>query len=231
MKRVDYIPEDYDRIAIVDNEDSLFDAEFKGRINCILRPRFLIVNGDFNGLAGVLYNGTSANEQRYDKKKDLYKRLARIAEEYDPVGRAANFVKRDVDMLRGRHLEDNLRVIGPEYYSGTPSVHGLHMDHGTGFDDMGVVMCSYTEPTTVWIRNEDCGVGLPIYGRKDPVPVFSLNAGAKTHHFQPGDMTRHAMRNNFNGVAGFIHAAEVIKQGQYRLLLAGYGINAEPMLP
>lgn len=225
--RPDYIPEGYDRIAVVDTEEGLFAGELSGRVNCILLPR--AISGDFNGLAKELYLYKTYTEQRYQHKGELYVRLSRIAEEPDQVGQAARVVKGDVDMVRKRGLDDNLRVIDRDFYLDTPSVQNLHMDIGQDMDDIGALMCSYTEPTTGWAMNEECDEGLRIY-RHDPALVFNLKAGAQRRHFQPGDMFRQAAQKNLYNVKGFIHGAESIREGELRLMLVAYGPDLEPSL-
>lgn len=219
VQRPIYIPEGYDRILVAESKSELFRLEMKDRVNCILRPR--AIKGDFNALAEKLHIYKTHSEQsNKDKKSEIYALLENVARRDDETGAAARQVYADIDALKRRKLDYELRIIGHDYYDHEPVIHSFHTDGGNETDDFGVFMCCYTRPTTAWVMNEECnGFG---YASDRVTKIFTLKANAVYRHFEPGDLVRQAPDRNAFMVQGFIHAAERIKQGEpLRMLLTG----------
>ncbi|MDB5492539.1 MAG: hypothetical protein JWO78_2388 [Micavibrio sp.] len=225
--RPDYIPEDYDRIAVTGDEQAFFQTEMRGRVNCVFMARRIA--GDFNALARHIHEQYPCRSSQISARRDVFKYLNHVAGQGDDMARAARQVLADMTMLEQKLFTPDLRVIGPDYYI-DPSIPYLHMDVGQAMDEMGTFMCNYNDPVTAWARNDECDNGLALC-REDPALVFNLKAGAKRHHFQVGDMVRQAAQFNLYDVPGFIHAAERATREQPRFLLTGRGEDTDAVSP
>ncbi len=217
MSRPDYIPADYKRITVVKSLSGLFRASFNAEKNCFLYPRRL--KGDFNALAAALA-GTVQEKCSRGRETFFAYELEDIAANLDNPGAvsAIETVLEDlkaIDSAFPRMLNSTLRLVWEKGYDSKSTIDQFHAD-GTYYP-MGRICCSYTDPVTEFIRNEDAVPVRPRY--------YEARDGARIYSFQPGDIWRmtgmdNSKRHKDEGLSYFIHRAPPVKPGDsLRLLL------------
>ena len=172
MKKLDYLPHDYDAIKIVDSWDALLSAEF-GEASCILFPRTL--SGDFNALARAI------SMQRKGYRQDIPEHLTA---EHSLLTDDIERVRARLISIGAKFYEPNLRVEDSTRWSAFSSLDTWHVDgcHNPAF---GRLLCNYNAPTTEWLRQQD--VTYASLSRR-PNERFNKKAFAKTYTFEAGDV-------------------------------------------
>ena len=214
VKRPDYIPANYPNIKVVGSLTELFNAEF-GEANCILFPR--PISGEFNQLAKLLKkHGT---EKLYDEGfvPQFYWAERRLI--IDDM----KAIRRELQE-RGVNTGSALRVETSEGWIESQSPCAYHVE-GCSKPEIGRILCSYNEPVTEWLRNEDA-VNVPQERIRD---LYKAKEGATIQRFRPGDIFRiKSMLGRdmtSNGEGCFIHRApeptEETKHLVRMLLVAG----------
>ncbi len=214
MELPDYIPNDYERIQVVDDLTALFNASF-GPANVILCPRKL--TGDFNALACSLLD---PKKNFSPDMVELKERLEQFAGGTDEVAQAAQTVLSDMKLMEQAGATPDLRVLGFKNKSYNDGHYFFHHDeYGTDVTKTrrGVLMCCYNGPMTEGIRNED--VNFKIHKM-----FYIEKEGAKILRFAPGDFWRHASSvvDGQPDVPPYIHRAPVEGQDGPRLFLTGF---------
>jgi hypothetical protein len=227
MKKRDYLPQDYNRIKVVDQLEDVFIPDFvREKINCVLLPRD--VRGDFNGLAALLfknhYSGTKgflrrlhntlANEMHVvlRDKDEIAHNLMQIRDTKwiaEDIRDAASTVFNDVAAIGHYRDYPQLRILKGRSWQNS-DIYDFHDDAFAGAH--GRTMCCYLA-TTEFLANEDASErGKNVLPKK-----YRINAGATSHRFRSGDIWRQGTRHL--GGDPFIHRAPKLAKGEYRLNL------------
>ena len=214
MKKPVYVPQGYRGVKVVGSLTELFNAEF-GEANCILFPRS--ISGEFNQLAKLLKKyGT---EKLYDD--GFVPQFYRV--ERKLIIDDMKVIRRELQE-RGVNAGSALRVETSEGWVESKSHCAYHVD-GCCNPEIGRILCSYNEPVTEWLRNEDA-VNVPQERIRD---LYKAKDGATIQRFRPGDIFRIksmlARDMTSNGEGCFIHRApkptEETKHLVRMLLVAG----------
>lgn len=174
MKNLDYLPQNYDSIKVVDSWDALLSEPFDDA-SCILFPRTL--SGDFNALARAI------SMQRKGYRKDIPQNLET----------EHRFLMEDIERVRA-HLtaigvsafEPSLRIEHRARWSSFSSVDTWHVD-GCKNPEFGRLLCNYNAPTTQWLRQQDVTYDSLSMRANER---FNKKMFAKTYSFEPGDVWR-----------------------------------------
>lgn len=215
MKKPSYIPQNYDRIQVVDSMESLLRSRFReaSQTNVFLYPRPLTENFDalarYLGKSEWVFDGDSYTLLDIDVLKDEIKVMPsalkpatqRIIEDMKCVSR-----NRDVD----------LRLIFNDSYNKERIVHDYHIDGSRDYElnTKGRIMCCYNAPTTEILRNDQAKASA---SGKKYLPIKQ----AQPFSFRPGDFWRQACDySSSDSFSGFIHRAPCMKKTDApRLLL------------
>lgn len=196
MKRPDYVPQGYNGVKVVGSLTELFNAEF-GDANCILFPR--PISGEFNQLANLLKK--YGQDKLYDEGfvPQFYRAERQlIIDDMQAIRRELHD--------RGVSVASALRVETSEGWVESQSPCAFHVD-GCSKPEIGRILCSYNEPVTEWLRNEDA-VNVPQDRVRD---LYKAKEGAAVQRFRPGDIFRIksmlARDMTSNGEGCFIHRA------------------------
>jgi len=196
----DYIPRDYDRIAVVRTEDDLVRARLSvlsdtamSHINLIVCPR--ILKGDFNGLADALYEQPS-RYRLFHRGPNALRRIHHNCESfYDSLTvdqkAAYDAVDRDMKVYADESRDLQLRVHPPgeEPYNATNAIaFDAHAD-GTPTPDFRYGV-NYNEGRTIFFRNEDCQPS-QIVSTEENITYYKAKEGARVFSFKPGDIWAH----------------------------------------
>jgi len=214
MERPDYIPENYNRIKVVESLTALANACFgkKTPENCFLLPRQM--KGDFDGLGQAL-----AKRSRI-KDGDFYSLGLR------QIKNALTLPLQEDQKLALKQIFDDMVSIEETFQGRAHSIHlrvvrGYAHSSATRFhtDGGNRLLCGYSLPVTECAKNEDV-----IYTGYDN--KYLLKANAQPFSFAPGDMWLQEggrfpdkKPRNEEDPQHFIHRATEPAPGNVRLLL------------
>ncbi len=184
MTQLDYIPEGYEQIKVVDNLFSFFKTDFEPKANIVLYPRRL--TGNFDRLAVEMANFFDLKEgklfikysecskiqyfQKQVKDKDIYK--------------AVDIILSDMECLYFARVKTHMRLVVNEYKK-HHDVHEFHVD-GLNQDFDRFIVC-YNDPVTQFVRNDDV---IMVSGNN-----VKVKDNAPTYQFASGDMWKARVRN------------------------------------
>lgn len=203
------LPENYNRIRVVDSFAAMCGDDFAAGENALLLPRRL--TGAFNLLAWRL-TADDWKDREAVLKSYAGPRLHRI------FGHAAQQILTDMEMLHDHGYRPELRVVRKGRYPS--SVLNYHVDRGSCR-----IICCYNDPVTRALRNEDAIPADP----KRANGSFRAREGALPFAFHAGDIWRHKAvplddESNLANRMGeaFIHCAPRIGAwANPRLMLVG----------
>jgi hypothetical protein len=184
MTHPDDFPEGYKRVAFVQNLPDLLATPFGGpdEINAIVWRRDSL-QGDFNAAARYLSGFTA--------KKPLLARFVELSardvprNKTGPMGDALRQIAQDLEGVRAAFHDVALRVVKPGEYDSKydlPTVHNYHADVPVYVSMvMGRLLCTYNDPVTEVLRNEDA---------RKAGDKFEMIEGAAPFHFPAGTLWR-----------------------------------------
>lgn len=183
MTYLDYIPDCYDRIKVVEDSYAFLDADFEPRANVILYPRRIV--GAFDRLAEYMADYFELDENEIFIK---YSERSQIEDFKDTLTdidliTATEKILRDMEFLYSAKIKTHMRLLTT--YTTHAATYRFHVD---GLDqDFDRYMTCYTAPVTQFVRNDDV------------VRVSGHDAlcrkGAKIYEFKVGDMWKARVRN------------------------------------
>jgi hypothetical protein len=202
MKKPFYIPEDYDRIKVVDSLAAIAEP-FEGPVNCNLFPRRLTEN--FNALAATFL---PVQEKRpyfpgFEGARDFEEYLRSTQGEARVAGERILQDMQDISALFGDAF---LRVVNPvfPYMFPDPCFHGDTVKKR--------VLCCYVNPVTRWVRNDQATRKLVPHGdgdgfeAEDWVELYTPEPGADIRSFAPTDIWCHSGWVHKEDRPSFAHA-------------------------
>lgn len=199
MIKPDYLPENYDRIVVVDNLRDVFDMQMKGRVNCVLHPRQL--EGDFDGLAKFLdMKVASCSISPLYLSHGVLQKLIKGACLKKAESRAWDAIEEDLKIAQDHNYQVNIRIVQKNAYE--RYVYKFHADGNRMHPLYQRVMSIYNGATTEFLCNQDAVL------EKDE-GFFEPKPDAKIYTFKPGDIWQHrCMSRAFNNAErAFIHRA------------------------
>ncbi len=224
-EKPEYLPENYDRIKVVETPIALLSEKFGWRANVVMCPRQLA--GDFDGLARDMeQHFQTGGLQKKFKPEDREALRAFRAALADPEKvRALDAVLADMEFMIKSGAQTHLRLL--KGYSELSGTHNFHIDGNVGGkgQDIDRYIACYNDPVTGFVRNDDV---IRINGDQ-----AECKPDAKVYSFRPGDMWKQRVRNGDDNILieifreltndkktrGFVHRAE--ESDHARLMLVG----------
>lgn len=189
MTQLDYIPEGYDLIKVVDDLFSFFTTDFEPKANAVLFPRQL--SGDFDKLAVLMAEYFELdNTEIFIKysERDKIEEFQRSLDDED-MSDLVDILLTDMECLYSARVKTHMRIVTT--YKEHSDTHAFHVD---GLDqDFDRFMTCYNSPVTQFVRNDDV---LAVSGND-----VTLKPDAPVYQFQCGDMWKARVRNKSKGTA------------------------------
>ncbi len=184
MTQLDYIPEGYELIKVVDDLFSFFTTDFEPKANIVLLPRSL--RGDFDVLAAEMARFFNLTDGELFVK---YSERSKIEEfqnnlENEDLHSAVDVILSDMECLYSARVKTHMRLIVNEYKEHY-NVHDFHVD-GLNQDFDRFITC-YNAPVTQFVRNDDV---VAVSGNN-----VEINPDAPIYQFAVGDMWKARVRN------------------------------------
>ena len=180
---VNYIPEGYDRIKVVDDLFSFFTADFGSKANVVVFQRD--IDGAFDALAEKMADYFELAEEeifiKYSERDQLMAFGKTLNDE--ELECALNIILSDMECLYSAKIKTHMRLL--TNYKIHNETYKFHVD---GLEqDFDRFMTCYNNPVTEFVRNQDV---LQIDGH-DAV----CRENAEIFQFKVGDMWKSRVRN------------------------------------
>ena len=221
MSHVNYIPDGYSRIKVVDDLCAFLTTDFEPVANVVLYPRRLEV--DFDALALRMAEYFDLGDQEIFIKYNEMEKIEAFKETLDDerLIDGVEIIQSDMEFFHTAGARAHMRLL--KRYTQHKDTYGFHVD---GLEqDFDRYMTCYNDPVTQFVRNEDV---LKVSGH-DAV----CRDGAQVYQFQKGDIWKARVRNkpkNFilNALESFMRKKEqraFVHRAQYsehpRLIVVG----------
>ncbi|MGH1403539.1 MAG: hypothetical protein ACRBDL_04795 [Alphaproteobacteria bacterium] len=217
MVHVNYIPEGYDRIKVVDDLCAFLNEDFAPRANVVLYPRRL--GGDFDVLAQAMAEYFDLDEQEIFIKYSERELLLEFRETLDAQNLQAgvDIILSDMEFFYSAGARTHMRLL--RQYTEHKDTYAFHVD---GLEqDFDRYMTCYNDPVTQFVKNDDV---LKILGH-DAV----CRSDAEVFQFHKGDIWKARVRNKpSNSVDDFID--KVIKKKERRAFVHRAQLSDNPRL-
>ena len=204
MTQLNYIPEGYDLIKVVDDLYSFFTTDFEPKANVVLYPR--VLEGNFDLVAAKMAAFFELEEGelfiKYSEREKI-EDFQKTPDDFELV-EAVGVILSDMECLYSARIKTHMRLVVNQYKEHC-NVHHFHVD---GLNqDFDRFMTCYNDPVTQFIRNSDV---LMVSGNdvdiKPDAPVFQ---------FQTGDLWKARVRNKQrNSADNFL--AKVLREKERR---------------
>lgn len=227
---IDYLPENYDRIKLVDSPKALLSEKFGWRANVVICPRTL--SGNFDELANRMEKFFQTGGMQKKFKPDdipVLKHFRRTLE--DPqLQEALDNIMADMAFMEKSGAKTHLRLL--KGYSAISGTHNFHIDGyvGSKGQDIDRYISCYNTPVTEFVRNDDV---IRISGDQ-----AECKPDTKVYSFHPGDMWKQRVRNGGDNILvdifrsitddkrsrGFVHRAASCDHARL-MLVADHVLN------
>jgi len=184
MTQLNYIPEGYDRIKVVDDLFSFFKTDFEPKANVVLYPRAL--NEDFDRLAVEMARFFELEEGELFIKYSEREKIEEFKSNLDDfeLFEAVDMILADMECLYSARVKTHMRLVVNGYKKHS-DVHHFHVD---GLNqDFDRFMTCYNDPVTQFIRNNDV---ISVSGND-----VDIKPEAPIYQFQTGDFWKARVRN------------------------------------
>ena len=208
MKKPDYIPQDYDRIEVVESLSDVFKTALDNNHDAVMTPRRL--QGDFNRLVDLLLENKQDILVSYTRQQFAEATLYTHSD--DQLDTAIGHIMRDMIDMESQGYKPRLRVL--RNYDPASPVTYFHNDPSPGYDHAERVLCCYTGPVTEWVRAQDVQ-------KVEYNGVCVTREDAQVFEFKNGDVWKQGFWNERKPHPCFAHRAPSNPQKAPRLLLVG----------
>jgi len=184
MTQLDYIPEGYELIKVVDDLFSFFKTDFEPKANVVLYPRLL--SGDFDFIATEMARFFDLKEGELFIKYSDREKILKFQETLvnDELIKAVDIILADMECLYSARVKTHMRLVVNEYKKHY-DVHEFHVD---GLNqDFDRFMTCYNDPVTQFIRNDDV---IMVEGNN-----VEVKPEAPIYQFAIGDIWKARVRN------------------------------------
>ena len=184
MTQLDYIPEGYDLIKVVDDLFSFFTTDFEPKANVVLYPR--VLKGDFDKLAVEMSKYFELEEGELFIKYSEREKIEAFKETLDDfeLFECIDIILADMECLYSARVKTHMRLVMNSYKEHC-DVHNFHVD---GLNqDFDRYMTCYNDPVTQFIRNNDV---IMVSGND-----VEIKPEAPVYQFQTGDFWKARVRN------------------------------------
>lgn len=185
-----YIPEDYDRIKVVNDLYSFLSDDFSPFANVVLYKRK--ISGDFDRLANLM-----AEYFKLDKVEIFikYSNIGHLNDfknqlEDDKLKNCMDVILNDMEFFYNSGARPHFRIL--KNYHADETTHNFHVDGLLRNFDR--IMTCYNKPVTQFIKNTDV---LSVSGHK-----VKYKPDAKIYEFEVGDIWKSRVRNKPRGIIG-----------------------------
>jgi len=183
MTQLNYIPEGYDRIKVVNDLFSFFTTKFGSKANVVLYPRAL--SGDYDALALLMADYFNLEDEeifiKYSEREKLEGFKSTLSDE--ALIQSLNTILDDMECLYSARVKTHFRLL--QNYKIHKDTYKFNVD-GLQQDFDRFMVC-YNKPVTQFIKNDDV---ISISGH-DAV----CRDGAEIYEFKVGDIWRSRVRN------------------------------------
>ncbi len=193
MAPVNYIPEGYDRIKVVNDLCAFLNEDFAPRANVVLYPRRL--ECDFDHLAHVMAERFSLGEQeifiKYSERESLLDFKKTL--ETESLRSGIDIILSDMEFFYSAGARTHMRLL--KQYTEHKDTYDFHVD---GLEqDFDRYMTCYNDPVTQFVRNDDV---IKVCGHD-----ALCRSDAEIFQFHKGDIWKARVRNKpTNSVDTFI---------------------------
>lgn len=218
MTQLNYIPEGYDRIKVVDDLFSFFKADFAPKANVVLYPRRLA--GDFDALAERMAAFFNLQDEEIFIKYSEREKLEEFKEKLscDALNSTLEIILNDMECLYSARVKTHFRLL--KNYKIHSDTYDFHID---GLEqDFDRFMICYNNPVTQFVKNEDV---IKISGH-DAV----CREGAEVYSFQVGDMWKSRVRNKPKNKADDFIETVLLKEKEKRAFVHRAQYSEKPRL-
>jgi hypothetical protein len=185
MTQLDYIPEGYDLIKVVDDLYAFFVTDFEPKANVVLYPR--ILKGDFDRLAEVMCSHFDLKEGELFIKYSEREKIEAFRDTLDDfeLFECVETILADMECLYSARVKTHMRLVAPNGYKKHKDVHNFHVD---GLNqDFDRFMSCYNSPVTQYVCNHDV---LSVSGND-----VEVRPDASVYQFNVGDFWKARVRN------------------------------------
>ncbi len=183
MIQLNYIPEGYERIKVVDDLFSFFTTGFEPKANVVLYPR--VIEGDFDTLALLMADHFHLEDEeifiKYSERDKLEEFKSVLSD--DSLIASMNTILDDMECLYSARVKTHFRLL--QNYKIHKDTYKFHVD-GLQQDFDRFMVC-YNEPVTQFVKNDDV---ISVSGH-DAV----CREGAEIYEFRAGDLWKSRVRN------------------------------------
>lgn len=184
MTQLNYIPEGYERIKVVDDLYSFFTTDFEPKANVVIFPRRLV--GDFDVLAQKMAVFFALDEEeifiKYSDRAVLDDFRMTLSGDKG-LNAALDIIMQDMECLFSAQVKTHMRLL--YNYKIHADTYQFHVD---GLEqDFDRFMTCYNNPVTQFIRNQDV---LKVDGHD-----ALCRADATVYQFHVGDLWKSRVRN------------------------------------
>lgn len=185
MTQLDYIPEGYDLIKVVDDLFAFFATDFEPKANVVLYPRAL--KGNFDILAERMCTHFELKEGELFIKYSEREKIESFKDSLDDEGlsECVEIILSDMECLYSARVKTHMRLVASNGYKQHKDVHNFHVD---GLNqDFDRFMTCYNDPVTQFVCNHDV---LMVSGND-----VQLKPDAPVYQFKIGDFWKARVRN------------------------------------